>query len=305
MTLLSILGVLSSAIFSGTSLLYTTLGEVIDERAGIVNLGLEGVLLVSASSGFAVTAISGNPYLGILMSMLAGGLMNMLLGYLAITRKANQLASGLALMFFGFGLSALIGKPYVAVKIHSLSRFLLPGMASLPLKYSSLFKFDVLIYLVIPVAVLVWWLLYRTRWGLSVRAVGENADTAFASGRNPRLIRYQALFVGGMLAGLGAAHISIAYTMNWTENMTAGRGFIAVALVIFSKWDPLRAIVGALVFSGAVAFQLLLQSSGVQVSSFLLDTIPYILTLIVLIAWGGNRRHSAPAMLGRVYQGSE
>jgi len=305
MTLLSILGVLSSAIFSGTSLLYTTLGEVIDERAGIVNLGLEGVLLVSASSGFAVTAISGNPYLGILVAMLAGGLMNMILGYLAITRKANQLASGLALMFFGFGLSALIGKPFVAVKIHSLDRFLLPGMASLPLKYSSLFKFDLLIYLVIPVAILVWWFLYRTRWGLSVRAVGENAETAYASGRNPRRIRYQALFVGGMLAGLGAAHLSIAYTMNWTENMTAGRGFIAVALVIFSKWDPLRAIVGALVFSGAVAFQLLLQSSGVQVSSFLLDTIPYILTLIVLIAWGGNRRHSAPAMLGRVYQGSE
>ena len=305
MTLLSILGVLSSAIFSGTSLLYTTLGEVIDERAGIVNLGLEGVLLVSASSGFAVTAISGNPYLGILVAMLAGGLMNMILGYLAITRKANQLASGLALMFFGFGLSALIGKPFVAVKIHSLDRFLLPGMTSLPLKYSSLFKFDLLIYLVIPVAILVWWLLYRTRWGLSVRAVGENAETAYASGRNPRRIRYQALFVGGMLAGLGAAHLSIAYTMNWTENMTAGRGFIAVALVIFSKWDPLRAIAGALVFSGAVAFQLLLQSSGVQVSSFLLDTIPYILTLIVLIAWGGNRRHSAPAMLGRVYQGSE
>lgn len=305
MTLLSILGVLSSAIFSGTSLLYTTLGEVIDERAGIVNLGLEGVLLVSASSGFAVTALSRNPYLGILVSMLAGGLMNLVLGYLAITRKANQLASGLALMFFGFGLSALIGKPYVGEKISSLTRFIFPGTASLPLKYSSLFKFDLLIYLVIPAAILVWWLLYRTRWGLSVRAVGENADTAYASGRNPRLIRYQALFAGGMLAGLGAAHLTLAYTMNWTENMTAGRGFIAVALVIFSKWHPLRAIVGALVFSGAVAFQLLLQSSGVQVSSYLLDTIPYILTLIVLIAWGGNRRHSAPAMLGRVYQGSE
>lgn len=305
MTLLSVLGVLSSAIFSGTSLLYTTLGEVIDERSGIVNLGLEGVLLVSASSGFAVTALSHNPYLGILVSMLAGGLMNLVLGYLAITRKANQLASGLALMFFGFGLSALIGKPYVGEKISSLTRFIFPGTASLPLKYSSLFKFDLLIYLVIPVAILVWWLLYRTRWGLSVRAVGENADTAYASGRNPRLIRYQALFAGGMLAGLGAAHLTLAYTMNWTENMTAGRGFIAVALVIFSKWHPLRAIVGALVFSGAVAFQLLLQSSGVQVSSYLLDTIPYILTLIVLIAWGGNRRHSAPAMLGRVYQGSE
>jgi general nucleoside transport system permease protein len=304
MTLLSILGVLSSAIFSGTSLLYTTLGEVIDERAGIVNLGLEGVLLVSASSGFAVTALSGNPYLGILVSMLAGGLMNMLLGYLAITRKANQLASGLALMFFGFGLSSLIGKSFVGEKINSLTRFVLPGTADLPLKYSSLFKFDLLIYLVVPMAFLVWWLLYRTRWGLSVRAVGENADTAYASGRNPNLVRYQALFVGGMLAGLGAAHLAIAYATNWTEGMTAGRGFIAVALVIFSKWHPLRAIVGALVFSGAVAFQLLLQSSGVQVSPYLLDTIPYLLTLIVLIAWGGNRRHAAPAMLGRVYQGS-
>ncbi len=305
MTLLSILGVLSSAIYSGTSLLYTTLGEVIDERAGIVNLGLEGVLLVSASSGFAVTALSGNPYLGILVSMLAGGLMNLVLGYLVITRKANQLASGLALMFFGFGLSALIGKPYVSVRINSLSRFILPGIASLPAKYSSLFKFDLLIYLVIPVAILVWWLLFRTRWGLGVRAVGENADTAYASGRDPRRIRYQALFAGGMLAGLGAAHLAIVYTMNWTEGMTAGRGFIAVALVIFSKWHPLRAIAGALVFSGAVAFQLLLQSSGVQISSNLLDTLPYILTLIVLIAWGGNRKHSAPASLGRVYQGSE
>lgn len=305
MTLLSILGVISSAIFSGTSLLYTTLGEVIDERAGIVNLGLEGVLLVSASSGFAVTSITGNPYIGILVSIIAGGLMNLILGYLAISRKANQLASGLALMFFGFGLSALIGKSFVGVKIHSLPKLVLPGLENLPRVYSSLFKFDLLVILVIPAAFLVWWLLFRTRWGLGLRAVGENADTAFASGRDPRLIRYQALFVGGMLVGLGAAHLAIVYAMNWTEYMTGGRGFIAVALVIFSKWHPLRAIAGALVFSAAVAFQLLLQSSGVQISSFLLDTIPYILTLVVLIAWGGNRKHSAPASLGRVYQGSE
>ena len=304
MTLLSALGVLSSAIFSGASLLYATLGEICGQRSGIVNLGLEGVLLVSASAGFSVTYLTGNPYAGVLVAALAGGLMNMILGYLTIIRRANQLASGLALMFFGFGLSSLIGKSFVGEKINSLTRFVLPGTADLPLKYSSLFKFDLLIYLVVPMAILVWWLLYRTRWGLGVRAVGENADTAYASGRNPNLVRYQALFVGGMLAGLGAAHLAIAYATNWTEGMTAGRGFIAVALVIFSKWHPLRAIVGALVFSGAVAFQLLLQSSGVQVSSYLLDTIPYLLTLIVLIAWGGNRRHAAPAMLGRVYQGS-
>lgn len=305
MTLLSVLGVISSAIFSGTSLLYTTLGEVITERSGIVNLGLEGVLLVSASTGFAVASLTRNPYLGVLAAALVGGLMNLILGYLVITRHGNQLASGLALMFFGFGLSALIGKPYVGAKIKGLPRILLPGLKELPRLYASLFKFDILIYLAIPAAVLVWWLLFRTRWGLGLRAVGESADTAFASGRNPRLIRYQALFVGGLLAGLGAAHLSIAYAMNWTEYMTAGRGFIAVALVIFSKWHPLRAIVGALLFSGAVAFQLLLQSGGIKVSPFILDTIPYLLTLLVLIIWGGTRRHAAPASLGRVYHGTE
>jgi simple sugar transport system permease protein len=305
MSLLSILGVLSSAIFSGTSLLYTTLGEVVDERSGIVNLGLEGVLLVSASSGFAVTVLSGNPFLGVLVAMLVGGLMNMILGYLVIHRRANQLASGLALMFFGFGLSAVIGKPYVGAKITGLPRIPIPGLSELPRLYTSLFSFDILIYLALPTAIFVWWLLFRTRWGLGLRAVGENADTAFASGRDPRLIRYQALFLGGLLAGLGVAHLSIAYTMNWTEYMTAGRGFIAVALVIFSRWHPMRAIVGALLFSGAVAFQLLLQSSGVQISPFLLDTIPYVLTLLVLIAWGGNRKQSAPASLGRVYHGTE
>ena len=304
MVLLPFLGILSSAIYSGTSLLYTALGEVINERSGIVNLGLEGVLLVSASSGFAITVITGNPYLGVLVASLVGGLVNLLLGYLAITRKANQLASGLAIMFFGFGLSALIGNPYVGKSIHALPRFDLPGNSSLPQLYASLFKFDILIYLAIPMAIFIWWILFRTRWGLGVRAVGENADIAFASGRNPRLIRFQALFLGGLLAGLGAAHIAIAYAMNWTEYMTGGRGFIAIALVIFSRWHPLRAIAGALLFSAAVAFQLVLQNSGINISPFLLDTIPYILTLVVLIIWGGNRKQSAPASLGRVYEGN-
>jgi ABC-type uncharacterized transport system permease subunit len=295
MTLLSLLGVLSSAIFSGTSLLYSTLGEIISQRAGIVNLGLEGVLLISASSGIAVTSITGNPYLGVLTAMLAGGLTNLIMGFLVITRRANQLASGLALMFFGFGASALIGRPYVGAKINGLPRLMLPGLDELPLRFASLFTFDILIYLSLPCAFLVWWLLFRTRWGLGLRAVGENADTAYASGRNPHVLRYQALIVGGLLAGLGAAHLSIAYT----------RGFIAVALVIFSKWHPLRAIAGALLFSAAVAFQLLLQASGVQVSPFLLDIIPYVLTILVLIAWGGTRKHAAPASLGRVFQGVE
>ncbi len=305
MTLLALLGVFSSAIFSGTSLLYTTLGEIIDQRSGIVNLGIEGVMLVSASAGFAVTSLTGQAYLGVLVSILAGGFMNLILGFLVITRKGNQLASGLALMFFGFGLSAWIGQSFVGSKITGLPRFSLPGLSSLPVLFSSLFQFDLLIYLAIPTAILVWWLLFRTRWGLGLRAVGENPGTAFASGRNPNLIRYQALFVGGLLVGVGAAHLSIAYTMNWTEYMTAGRGFIALALVIFAKWNPLRAIIGALLFSGAVAFQLLMQSSGIQISPFLLDTLPYVLTLLVLMVWGGSRRFAAPASLGRIYQGTE
>ncbi|MHB0965022.1 MAG: ABC transporter permease [Bellilinea sp.] len=305
MSLLALLGVLSSTIFSGTSLLYATLGEVVTERSGTVNLGLEGVLLISAATGYGVTVSTGNPFLGVLAAMLAGGLSNLVFGYLVITRRANQLASGLAVLFFGYGLSALIGKPFVGKLINSLPRYMVPGLGELPLRYTSLFKFDFLIYLVIPMTFFIWWLLYCTRWGLGLRAVGENAETAYASGRNPGMIKFQALFMGGLLAGLGAAHLSIAFTMNWAEYMTGGRGFIAIALVIFSKWHPIRAIAGVLVFSGAVAFQLLLQVSGVNVSPFLLDMIPFILTLTVLLVWGGTRKHSAPATLGRVYQGTE
>ena len=302
---LALLGILSTALFSGTSLLYAALGELVGQRAGIVNLGLEGVLLVSAATGFSVTYLSGSPYLGILTAAIAGALMNSIFGYLVISRKANQLASGLALMFFGIGLSAWIGADHVGARIVGLPRLSLPLVSDLPQVYSSLLSFDVLIWLVVPVAVLIWWLLFRTRWGLGLRAVGESPDTVYASGRSAHLIRYQALWLGGLLAGVGGAHLAIAYAMNWSENMTAGRGFIAIALVIFAKWNPLRAVAGALLFSGAVAFQLLLQSSGFQVSPFLLSTMPYVLTLLVLAIWGGRRRTAAPASLGRVYQGAE
>jgi ABC-type uncharacterized transport system permease subunit len=249
MTLLAILGVISVAIYSGTSLLYATLGEVVGERSGIVNLGLEGVLLVAAAVSVSVTSSTHSATLGVLAALLAGVLMNLLFGYLVVSRRANQLASGLATMFLGFGVSALIGKDVVGARIASLPKLLLPGLAGLPRVYSSLFQFDILVFLVVPVAVLIWWLLFRTRWGLGVRAVGENADIAYASGRNPRWIRYQALIVAGLLSGLGAAHLTLAYTMTWTQYMTGGRGFIAVALVIFSKWHPLRAIAGALIWT--------------------------------------------------------
>ena len=300
------LGVLAGAILSGTSLLYATLGETIVERSGIVNLGLEGILLMGASIGFSATVITGNAWFGLLAAAVAGGLANILFGWLVVTRKANQLASGLAMMFFGFGVSALVGAPHVGAVITGLPKWRPSWLAGLPfVRSTTLFNYDVLTWLAIPVAILVWWALFRTRWGLGVRAVGERPGAVFASGRNPFILRYQALSFGGLLGGLAGAHLSLSLTRTWAEYMTAGRGFIAIALVIFSKWHPLRAIAGALLFGGAEALQLQLQARGSDISPFLLDMTPYLLTLLVLLAWGGSRRLAAPAGLGRTFYGSE
>jgi simple sugar transport system permease protein len=299
-------GVLAGAILSGTPLLYATLGEVIVERSGVVNLGLEGILLIGASVGFAIASVSGSSYLGVLCAAAAGCLAMLLFGYLVVGRRANQLASGLALMLFGTGVSAVVGRPFVGGIITGLPKYRVPWLSDLPwVKASTLFNWDILVYIALPVALLAWWLLFRTRWGLGVRAVGESPAAAFAAGRRPELLRYQALAIGGLLGGIAGAQLSVSLTMSWDEGMTSGRGFIAIALVIFSKWHPLRAVAGALVFGGAEALQLQLQARGAQVSPFLLDMIPYLLTLAVLMAWGGARRTAAPAMLGRTFYGAE
>lgn len=289
------LAVLSSSVLSGTSLLYATLGELVGERAGIVNLGLEGNMLIGAAVGFAASVATGSPYLGIAAAALAGVAANLLFGYVVIARRANQLAAGLTLMFFGFGASALIGRPFIGAVIPGLPRLALPGFAA----------FDALVWLAVPTAALLWWLLFRTRWGLALRAVGEDPAVAFAAGRRPEMLQYQALALGGLLGGIGGAHLSVALTLSWDEGMTAGRGFIAIALVIFAKWNPLWAVVGALVFGGAESLQLQLQARGAALSPFLMTMIPYLLTLLVLVFWGWNRRSAAPAALGRSFFGVE
>jgi ABC-type uncharacterized transport system permease subunit len=288
--------VLLGAVVAGTPVLYATLGEVVGERAGIVNLGLEGVMLMGAVVGFATTVQTGNTILGAAAGALAGAVFNMIFGYLVISRRANQLASGLALMFCGVGASALLGAPYIGSRIEGINEIKIGPM---------LFAHDLIVYLAIPTAIVIWWALFSTRWGLRLRAVGENPTAAFAAGLNPATVQYQALFLAGLLGGLAGAHLSLGVTKTWAEWMTAGRGFIAVALVIFSRWHPLTAIVGALLFGGAVAFQLQMQARGVPVSSFLLDMLPYLLSLGVLVLWGRARRHAAPASLGRVFQGTE
>jgi simple sugar transport system permease protein len=301
----SLQGLLSGSIIAGTPLLYATLGEVMGERAGIVNLGLEGVMLIGAVVGFTTTVKTGNPALGVFAAALAGALFNMIFGFLVIERRANQLASGLALMFCGAGLSALLGAPYIGSQIKGLNEIRLPILSDLPIAGPILFHYDILVYLVIPIAILVWWALFYTRWGLSLRAVGEKPTAAFAAGKHPYRLQYQALFIAGLLGGIAGAHLSLAVAKTWAEWMIAGRGFVAVALVIFSKWHPLRAIAGALLFGGAIALQLQMQARGVPVSPFLLDMLPYLLSLGVLAVWGGARRHAAPASLGQVFRGTE
>ena len=296
--------VLSGAIRSGTSIFYAALGEVIVERAGIVNLGLEGCMLVGACAGFITASRTGNAYVGLVAAAVAGGLFNLLLGVMVISRRANQLASGLTLLFLAYGLTAIFGADYVGKRINGLDSFSIPVLSELPLVGPVLFQGDVLWFTMLPSAVLVWWAMYRTRWGLSLRTVGENRVVAFAAGLNPSRIQYQALFIGGLLGGLGGGQLSLGYARVWIEQMTAGRGFIAVALVIFAAWHPVRAIIGALLFGGAIAFQLQLQARGANVSPFLLDMLPYLLTLAVLLIWGRKRQYQMPQGLSAVFEGT-
>lgn len=300
-----IVSLLSGAVLSGTPLLYATLSEVIGERTGIINLGLEGVMLIGAVTGFTTTVMTGNPYLGVMAAALAGGLFNLIFAFMVISRRANQLACGLALMFFGVGLSALIGAPFIGRRIEGLSPIRLPFFSDLPFFGRAFFHYDILVVLAIPTAVAAWWFLFRTRWGLSLRAVGENPIAAYAAGKNPHGYQYQVLFISGLLGGIAGAHLSLALAHTWAEWMTAGRGFFAVALVIFAKWHPLRAIAGALLFGGAISLQLQMQARGVPVSSFLLDMLPYLLSLAVLAIGSGARRSAVPGSLGRVFQGTE
>ncbi len=304
MALAFVLAVLTGAVRSAVSVLFATLGEVIAERAGVLNLGVEGCMLVGACGGFIVGVETDNTLLAIVVGTLLGGVVSLIHAYLTISRGANQVASGLALLFFCLGLTALIGAPYVSKNVTGLNPVPVPLLSELPYLGPILFRHDLLSYAAYLLCPVVWFVLFRTRWGLIVRAVGEDARVPFAAGWKVRPVQYAAVFIGGLLGGLGGAHLSLAYTHSWVEGMTNGRGFIAVALVIFSTWHPIRALGGALVFGGAIALQLQLQGLGVPVSPFVLNMAPYILTIVVLLLTSRNRRFSMPQGLRLSFQGS-
>lgn len=292
-----------AAVTAGTPILFAALGEILAERVGVLNLGVEGMMLVGAVSGFLVTVRTGSPWMGLLASLAAGGLMALIHAVLSVGLRSNQVVSGLALTLFGTGLSGYLGKPLIGVPAPSMFRAVpLPLLGDLPFLGPVLFDHDYLVYISYVLVPALWFFLYRTRPGLHMRSVGENPAAADAMGINVVGTRYLYTVLGGMLAGAGGAYLSLAYAPTWLENMTGGRGWIAVALVIFAGWNPLAALGGSYLFGGVDALGLRIQAVGTVVPSFFLSMLPYIFTILVLLASGrGKRRLVAPGALGLAY----
>ena len=293
-----IIALLAAAVQSGTPILYATLGEMITEKSGVLNLGVEGMMMIGALSAFWVSLATGSPWLGFLMGGICAGLLASVHGLVCLGFQGNQVVSGLALTIFGVGLANYLGTPLVGAQGIGFSRIALPGLADIPVLGPILFNHDVLVYLSFGLPVLIWIFFRHTRLGLHLRSVGENPTAAATAGLNVVGLRWLGIVLGGFLVGLGGAYLSLAYIHLWTNGLTAGRGWIAVALVIFSFWRPGRAVFGAYLFGGVMAFQLRLQATGTDIPSSLLMMLPYALTILVLIASTmTGRGGEAPAAL--------
>lgn len=293
--------VLTGAVRGGTSILFATLGETVSERAGVINLGTEGSMLAGALAAYAVGVETGSPWLGVAAGILAGTALAAVHAVLVLHRGANQIASGLGVTFLALGLTALFGQDYVGRGVVALPASPLPGLSELAFVGPILFDHDPLTYLAFVAGPALWWLLFRTRAGLRARAAGERVDVLEVYGASARRTRWAALLLAGALAGLGGAQLSTAFTRNWSEGMTVGRGFVAVGLVIFAGWNPLKAAAGAYLFGGAIALQLQLQARGWEVSRYLLEALPYLTVLTVLAVLSRRRASSGPAALARVF----
>lgn len=293
--------VLAGGVRGGTSILYAGLGETVSERSGVTNLGTEGAMLVGALTGFAVAAESGSPWLGVLAAAGAGAALAAVHALLVVSRGANQFASGLTMFFLALGLTSLFGTAYVGRQIEPLDPVAVPLLADIPALGPILFDQDPLTYLSYAAAPATWWLLHRTRAGLLLRTAGERSDALEVHGYRVAPVRWAAVVAGGLLAGVGGAHLSISYAQSWFENMIVGRGFIAVALVIFASWQPMRVMAGAYLFGAALALSPALQARGVGVNQFALDVLPFVITLLVLAFLGRRTLLAAPDELKRVY----
>ena len=297
--------VLAAAMMSGVAILYAGLGETLAERSGVLNLGVEGMMLMGALSGFAVCTWSGSAWVGMLGAIAMGAAMAVIHALLTVSLLANQVVSGLALTIFGGGLSAFLGSGLVGKPAPDrFDRIDLPLLGDIPGIGNILFNQNILVYIAYILVPAMWWFVYRSRPGLNLRAVGENPATADAMGLNITRIRYTYVMLGGAFAGIGGAAISLATNPGWSDGMTAGRGWIAVALVIFGGWNPARVALGAFLFGAVEAGQFRLQGVNVPVSSFFLNMLPYLFTVAVLVfstVRTRNRRIGQPAALGKPY----
>ncbi len=289
---------------AGTPLVFAALGELVTEKAGVLNLGVEGMMLVGAVAAFAAAATTGNAWLGVLAGIAAGAALSIVFAVLTLSLLANQVATGLALSLFGVGFSAFVGKGYVSVVIEGIKPLAVPGVTDVPFVGKLLFGHSPLVYISIALFFAIDRFLYRTRCGLVVRAVGEAPHSAHAIGYPVVRIRYLAVLFGGACAGLGGAYLAVAYTPLWTEGMTAGRGWIALALVVFATWKPRRVLAGAYLFGGVTLATFQAQASGVAVPSQLLAMLPYLATIVVLSLISRDAltiRLNAPASLGKPF----
>lgn len=298
-----IVSTLSRSLAFSTPLLWGSLGEIYAERAGVINLGVEGMMILGAFFAFAVAYTTGSPTLGILVAAAVGGMAALLHAFVVITLRANQYVSGLALTMLGLGLAGLLGRGWEGLPLTTpLPDATLPWLASLPILGPALFtQQSILTYLGLLVAVLLWFVLSHTRWGIIIRSVGESPATADALGVHVILVRYLSVVFGGILAGIAGGFLSVAYLPAWTEGITAGMGWIALALAIFAAWDPLKAIGGAMLFGALYHLSFRLQA---WVAPELLKLMPYFCTIVVLVlvACGKtHRRQGAPTALGRPY----
>lgn len=289
---------------AATPLLIAAMGELIVERSGVLNLGVEGMMIMGAVTGFGVALATGSPWLGVLAAVGVGALFSLLFGFLTLTLVTNQVATGLALTLLGLGLSGMLGEGFVGFPGVKMSYVHIPYLTDLPLVGKLLFGQDPLFYLSIALTGGVAWFLFRTRAGLTLRSVGDNHSSAHALGINVIAIRYLAVMFGGACAGLAGAYLSLVYTPQWIENMTAGRGWIALALVVFASWRPWRVLAGAYLFGAVSIGQLHAQALGIGVPSQLLSSLPYLATIAVLVLISRNRRLTmvnTPASLGRPF----
>lgn len=289
---------------AATPLLIAAIGELVAERSGVLNLGVEGMMIIGAVCGFAAAVTTGSPWIGILAAIVAGILMSLMFGVLTLSLATNQVATGLSLTLLGIGLSGMIGENFVGSPIERLHNIRIPGLVEIPLIGKLVFGQDPIFYFSILLTFGVSWFLFRTRAGLTLRSVGDNHASAHALGIPVIRIRYLAVMFGGACAGLAGAQLSLVYTPQWVENMTAGRGWIALALVVFASWRPWRVLGGAYLFGAVTIGQLHAQALGIGIPSQFLSSLPYLATIIVLVLISRDRRltvMNTPASLAQPF----